>query len=44
MKNKKQKIGGIALILFGAAVLLFVKILPAFTEFFRGYIWKISTI
>lgn len=40
----KQKIGGVALIIFGIIVLLYVKIFPSFITFFRGNIWKIVLI
>ena len=38
----KQKIGGVALMIFGIIVLLYVKIFPSFITFFRGNIWKIA--
>jgi hypothetical protein len=40
----KQKIGGVALMIFGIIVLLYVKIFPSFITFFRGNIWKIALI
>lgn len=40
----KQKIGGVALIIFGIIVLLYVKICSSFITFFRGNIWKIAFI
>ena len=40
----KQKTGGIALIIFGIIVLLYVKIFPSFITFFEGNIWKIALI
>ena len=40
----KQKIGGVALMIFGIIVLLYVKIFPSFITFFRGNICKIALI
>lgn len=40
----KQKIGGVALMIFGIIVLLYVKIFPSFITFFSGNIWKIALI
>ena len=40
----KQKIGGVALMIFGIIVLRYVKIFPSFITFFRGNIWKIALI
>lgn len=41
---KKQKIGGLALIIFGIIILVYSKFLPSFVTFFRGNLWKFSLI